>query len=62
MNEKKKYLTHLYNCIHSFVCNCAIVSNRSYERACASTRRSGTVSVDFIAYSNRVTTESVVGV
>ena len=24
MNEKKKHLTHLYNCIHSFVCNHAV--------------------------------------
>ena len=24
MNEKKKHLTHLYNCIHSFVCNRAV--------------------------------------
>ena len=33
-----------------------------YERACASTRRSAAVCVDVIAYSNRVTTDSIVDV
>ena len=61
MNEKKKHLTYLY-CTIAFVYSFVIVSNRSYERACVSTRRLGAVCVNFTAYLNRVTTDSVVGV
>ena len=61
MNEKKKHLTHLYNCIHSFVCNRA-VSCRIVRTSVRVLQEGQAQSVLILPLIRRVNNDSVVGV